>query len=98
MKMLWVSWWVLLLAGWLVYVGLFALAPALPLETAPPVLTKLLFDLGRAVALILMGAGSYALLRQSMGVAAAVVLGIVAALAQCYALNWAIVLLTFPRI
>ena len=97
-KKLYIAWWVLVLAGWLVYGGMFVLTCVLPMATAPPGLTVALFQVGRAVTLILMAAGSYTLFRQWMGVIAALALGIVAALAQLCAIYAAIVLLAFPEI
>ena len=96
-KKLYIPWWVLVLARWLVYGGLFALTSVLSLETAPPELTVLLSRIGRAVALILMASGSYTLVRQHMGVIASVVLGVVLGLAQWYALDLAIALVAFPQ-
>ena len=97
-KRLHIPWWVLVLAGWVVYGGEFALTFVLPLQTAPPGLTKLLFDLGRLAALVLMASGVYVLLRRWIGVVASLLLGAMAAVGQMYALNLAIILLTFPQI
>ena len=94
-KKLFIPWWALVLAGWLIYGGQFVLTSVLSFETAPPVLTRVLFDVGRAMAVILMATGSYVLLRQAMGVVASFVLGIFAGLAQMWALNIAIALFAF---
>ena len=97
-KRLYIPWWTLVLAGWLFYGGQFALTFVLSFQTAPPGLTKLLFDLGRLAALALMAGGVYVLLRQWMGVVLSLVLGVIAGVVQMWALNVAIILLTFPKI
>jgi len=97
-RRLYIPWWTLVLAGWLFYGGQFVLTCVLSFETAPADLTVALFQVGRAVALVLMAGGVYVLLRQWMGVLASLVLGAIAGIVQMYALNVAIVLLTFPEI